>query len=276
MLDANKRLVQLHREWYGCQRCVLGQKRDDSGGKQAFGEGRTGGIMFIGEGPGTHEAEEGRPFVGPSGGLLRRTINKLGLAECSYISNVVICRSFGPQYDNNGVMRTRYDRRSGQRFPVYVDEPPPAQATNSCLSRLYEEIYLVDPILIVALGGEAAKAILRRPVKVTERRGTTTSVNVPGVWSLPDRTSKGNWARRVHGRLVYPTTQNYVQYLMFITLHPAFILRNRADQSHGNATQVFIQDMHFINDIYFRYLSEAYGIHSVRMTQLVPNDIIED
>lgn len=276
MLDANKPLSQLHHEWYGCQRCVLGQKREDSHGKQAFGEGRTGGIMFIGEGPGSTEAEEGRPFVGPSGGVLRNTINRLGLAECSYISNVVICRSFGPKYDNGGQVMTRYDRRLGRRLPLYQDEPPPAAATNTCLARLYEEIYLVDPILIVALGGEAAKAILRRPVKVTERRGTTTPVAVPGVWSLPDRTSKGNWARRQGGVLAYPTMQNYVNYLMFITLHPSFVLRNRADRSYGNAVQVFIEDMHFINDIYFRYVNEAYGIQSVRMTHLVPNDIVED
>src|SRR5438045_1716674 len=98
MLDARKPLVQLHREWHGCQRCILGEKRAHSGGRQAFGEGRTGGIMFVGEGPGSMEADEGRPFVGPSGDVLRKSINKLGLAECSYISNVVICRSFGPKY----------------------------------------------------------------------------------------------------------------------------------------------------------------------------------
>jgi uracil-DNA glycosylase len=207
--------------------------------------------------------------------VLRKTINLLGLAECSYISNVVICRSFGPAYDNNGVARTRFDRRTRAHLPVYQDEPPPAPAMNTCMARLYEEIYLVDPILIVALGGEAAKAILRRPVKVTERRGTTTQVAVPGIWSLPDRTSKGNWVRKQGGVISYPTAQNYVNYLMFITVHPSFVLRNRADRSFGNPTQVFIEDMHFINDIYFRYLNEAYGLNSVRRTHLIPNDIIE-
>lgn len=257
-------------------RCVLGDKREVSGGRMAFGEGRSGGIMWVGEGPGSMEAEEGRPFVGPSGDVLRKTINKLGLAECSYISNVVACRSYGFKYDNAGQPMTRWDRRSGTRLPIYQDEAPPAQAINACLSRLYEEIYLVDPVLIVALGGEAAKAMLRRPVKVTEKRGSTTSINVPGVWNIPDLTSKGVWARRQGGAVHYPTAQNYVHYLMFITLHPAFVLRNRADRSYGNPTQVFIEDMHFINDIYFRHLKEAYGVDSVRRTHLIPNDIIED
>jgi DNA polymerase len=276
MLDARKPLTELHREWQGCMRCPLGPKREDSGGRQAYGEGRTGGIMWIGEGPGSNEAEQGRPFVGASGNVLRKSLNKLGLAECSYISNVVICRSFGPKHDNGGQPMTRFDRRTGRRLPIFQDEAPPTAAVNTCLSRLYEEIYLVDPILIVALGGEAAKAILRRPVKVTEKRGTTTSVNVPGVWNTPDRTGKGNWLRKQGGVINYPTSQNYVHYLMFITLHPAFVLRSQADQSFGNPTQVFIKDMHFINDIYFRHLKEAYGIDSVRRHNLVPNDIFED
>jgi uracil-DNA glycosylase len=276
MPDFNKPLPELHREWQGCTRCVLGAKREDSGGRMAPGEGRSGGIMWIGEGPGRLESETGRPFVGPSGDVLRRSINKLGLAECSYISNVVICRSFGPKMDNAGQPVTRWDRRSGTRLPVLEDEPPPALAINACLSRLYEEIYLVDPLLIVALGGEAAKALQRRSMKVTEKRGTTSQINVPGVWSLPDLTNKGAWARRHKGVTSYPTTQNYVGYLMFVTLHPSHVLRERANRSFGNPTQVFIEDMHFINDIYFRLLKEGFGMDCVRRTQILPNDIIED
>jgi uracil-DNA glycosylase len=242
----------------------------------APGEGRTGGIMWVGEGPGTLESEMGRPFVGPSGDVLRKSINRLGLAEASYISNVVICRSFGPKLDNGGQVMTRYDRRTKQQVPVIQDEPPPVPAINACLARLYEEIYLVDPLLIVALGGEAAKALQRRSMKVTEKRGTTSEIFVPGVWDLPDLTGKGAWARRSRGNVNYPTLQNYVSYLMFVTLHPAHVLRSQADRSYGNPTQVFIEDMHFINDIYFRLLKEAFGMDCVRRTQLVPNDILED
>ena len=242
----------------------------------AFGEGRPGGIMFVGEGPGMNEAVEGRPFIGASGGVLRKAINKLGLAECSYISNVVICRSFGPKYDNNGQMMTRYNRRTSNREIVVQDEPPPNASVLACLTRLYEEIYLVDPILVVALGAEAAKALLRRSVSITEKRGTTQSINIPGVWSIPDLTEKGVWQRKRGRELVFPTTQNYVEYLMFMTVHPAHVLYRQADRSHGNPVQVFIEDMHFITDIYYRYVKEAYGIDSIRRTQLLPNDIIED
>lgn len=276
MPDFRKSLPELHREWQGCTKCILGEKRNESGGRMAPGEGRTGGIMWVGEGPGRLEAEEGRPFVGPSGDVLRRSINRLGLAECSYISNVVICRSFGPKYDNGGQLMTRWDRRSGTRLPVLEDEPPPMPAINACLARLYEEIYLVDPLLIVALGGEAAKTLQRRSLKVTERRGTVSEIRVPGVWSQADLTGKGNWARTSRGITTYPTTQNYVSYLMFVTLHPAHVLRERANRAYGNPTQVFIEDMHFINDIYFRLLKESFGMDCVRRTQILPNDIHEE
>lgn len=276
MPDFRKTLEQLRGEWIGCRRCTLGEKRDNTGGRLVFGEGRTGGILFVGEGPGMMEAEEGRPFIGPSGGVLRKAINRLGLAECSYITNVVSCRSFGPKLDNAGQVMTRFNRKTGGSEIVLQDEAPPVQAVNACLSRLYEEIYLVDPTLVVALGGEAAKALLRRPVQVTERRGTTTQINIPGVWANPDLTSKGVWARRQRGVVTYPTSQNYVGYLMFITIHPSYVLRNQADQSYGNPLQVFIEDMNTIAEIYYRNMKEVYGINSVRLEHLVPNDLIEE
>lgn len=276
MIDIQKPLTTLQQEWHGCMRCGLGQKREDSGGRQAFGEGRTGGIMWIGEGPGSVESEYGRPFIGPSGTVLRKAINRLGLAECSYISNVVICRSFGPVYDGQGQVRERYDRRLKVKLPVLQDEPPPPTAINACLTRLYEEIYIVDPVIIVALGAEAAKALTRRPIKVNEKRGTTAEVHIPGVWDVADVTSKGVWERKSKGQRYYPTAQNYVSYMMLTMLHPSFVLRSQADRSFGNPLQVFIEDMHFVTDIYYRYLKEAFGIDGVRLTQLVPNDVMED
>jgi uracil-DNA glycosylase len=276
MPDARKSLLQLREEWRGCMRCPLGEKRETSNGRMVFGEGVPGGILFIGEGPGVNESIEGRPFVGRSGSLLRNAINKLGLAHCSYISNVVSCRSFGPEYDNAGQLRTRFNRRTGTHDIVLKDEPPPAAAVEACLGRLYEEIYIVDPILIVTLGGEAIKALLRRSVSVKELRGTTVEIRVPGVWTVPDLTSKGNWSRKQHGQVIWPTMQNYVRYLTYIAFHPSYVLRDGANEAFGNPKQRFIEDMHMITDIYYRTLKEVHGIDGVRLTQLIPDDIIEE
>jgi hypothetical protein len=53
--------------------------------------------------------------------------------------------------------------------------------------------------------------------------------------------------------------------MMVTTLHPSFVLRSQADRSFGNPLQVFIEDMHFVTDIYYRYIKEAFGIDSVRV-----------
>lgn len=172
---------------------------------------------------------------------------------------------------------TRYDRKTGRHMPVIMDEPPPTPSVNACLARLYEEIYLVDPLLIVALGAEATKALLRRPAKVTEKRGNTVPIKIPGVWKNPELTStKKTWARRQGGQIRYPTTTNYVEYLMINTLHPAFVLGSHADRTHGNPLQAYVQDMQKAADIYFRYAREAFGLSHTRQTIDPIESVLED
>lgn len=233
--------------------------------------------MFIGEGPGVEEEKAGRPFIGRSGRVLRRTIKRLGLSDCSYISNVVACRSCGPKYDNQGRKIMRYNRRAGREMPMIVDEPPPIPAVNACLNRLYEEIYLVDPLLIVALGGEAAKALMRKSVKVTDKRGSTIHIKVPGVWSRPEFTSaRGLWVRRKAGRIHLPTAPNYVEYLMLVTLHPAHVMRSHADRTHGNPLTTFVADMQHAAEVYRRYVREAFGVQVDKYVIDPPESILEE
>lgn len=200
----------------------------------------------------------------------------LGLSNCSYISNVVACRSCGPKYDNQGQVMTRYDRKLGVQIPIVVDEPPPTPAINACLTRLYEEIYLVDPLLIVSLGAEAAKALLRQSVRVTGKRGTTATIKVPGVWTRPEVTSSKVWGRKRGRGVFYPTAPNYVEYLMLMTLHPAHVLRYHADRSFGNPLQSFVADMQQAADVYFRYAREAFGLSVDQQRIDNPELILED
>lgn len=276
MPDYRYSLQVVKEAWETCQNCDLGVRRKQVRGKFVFGEGAPRGIMFIGEGPGANEEEEGRPFVGKSGQVLRQVINKLGIAHCSYITNVVACRSCTPAYNSEGQPIMRYNRALKVHEPMIKDEAPAPAQIAACLPRLYEEIYLVDPILIVALGGEAAKAIItERSFSILTERGRTREISIPGAWSLPELTDKRKaWLRKVRGELVMPTTQNAVRYLMLPTLHPAYVLRRQADQSYKNPLDMFLQDMKDAAKLYDRYLYETYGTEPLER-EVTVNDIAE-
>lgn len=263
MPDFTKTLVDLRAEWEDCERCELGNRRKATGGAFVFGEGLTRGVMFIGEGPGRVEEEKGRPFVGDSGDLLRKTIDKLGLSAY-YITNIVCCRSCVHAHDSEGQPMYRYNKRERVNYPVIKDEPPSPTHITACLSRLYEEIYLVDPVLIVTLGLEAAKTLVTGRVitAISSARGNTRSISIPGAWHLASLTPKRQqWRRKSKGEIVQPVEQNYVNYLMLPTFHPAFVLRRFADKSLGNPAEMFLKDMKNAVDIYNRYMMEIYGIH---------------
>ncbi len=116
-------------------------------------------LMFIGEGPGQVEDEQGLAFVGPAGQLLTRMLAAIGLPrERVYICNVVKCRP--PQ----------------NRVPT----PEEAQA---CLIHLRTQTYLVRPRVIVLLGSTAARNLLDPEIRITRQRGQWTERK--GVWMMP-------------------------------------------------------------------------------------------
>ncbi len=100
--------------------------------------------LFVGEGPGRTEDQQGEPFVGPAGKLLDNMMHALGLArgEATYIANVVKCRPVGP------------DGR---------DRPPSAEESAACRPYLERQVALIQPDIIVALGKVAALALLGLP-----------------------------------------------------------------------------------------------------------------
>jgi DNA polymerase len=128
-----------------CTSCGLCRAR-----KQAvFGVGaETGPWMFIGEGPGADEDEQGEPFVGQAGKLLDAMLAAAGLGRTkdSYIANVVKCRP------------------PGNRTPT-LDE------ANACAGYLDRQIDLVNPKIIVALGKTAATRLLGGEASLASLRG---------------------------------------------------------------------------------------------------------
>lgn len=214
--------------------------------------------MFIGEGPGKDEEEQGRPFIGKSGIVLRKLIKKLGLPTY-YITNVVTCRSCGQAYDPDGNPRT-YTNRDGTTYPVIKDMLPTPAQMQACLPRLYEEIYLVDPVLIVALGGASAEVLSGKPAAVLAESGVTRAISIPGAGYHPSVTAqRRHWVRKVRGETIMPVEQNQVQYLMMTLVHPAYVLRKSKDERVGNPVEIFLEGMQKAAAIYDRYVIEVYG-----------------
>lgn len=272
MPDYRKSLEELEREWSDCAKCELGMRRRESGGAFVFGQGTVGGVMFVGEGPGREEEKSGYPFVGPSGRILRTAIEKLNLDRV-YITNAVSCRSCAQAYNSEGQPIYGTNRRTGQKFPIIKDEQPTPTQLEACRPRLQEEIYLVDPILIVALGGQAANALIGKSISVTKERGNTFEIEIPGAGYHPVVTpTTKKWYRKHKGQTVLPVAQNSVKYLVLPTLHPSFVSRKRMDKRHDNPTTQFIRDMKYAAQIYGRYRLEVAGEIRVE-PDLSPDDL---
>src|SRR5512137_1228170 len=92
-MTAEETLAQIASEVSSCTKCALYHSRK----KSVPGEGRSNSeIMFIGEGPGFHENEQGRPFVGAAGQFLDELLAQAGLKRPEvWIGNVVKCRPPG-------------------------------------------------------------------------------------------------------------------------------------------------------------------------------------
>lgn len=273
MADARKSLDVLCDEWSDCVECDLGIRRRLVNGRFVFGEGQREGIMFIGEGPGATEENEGRPFVGESGRkVLRKVLTKMQFTNY-YIANCVACRSAGPAYNSEGQPIVRVNK-NGESVPFITDKNPSPAQIKACLPRLYEQIYLVDPVLIVALGVEAASTLKGKPVQITKEHGKTQPIEIPGAWHIPVVTEKKQqWFRKVHGQWMSPTELNTVKYLMIPMLHPAYVLRNHADRRPGNALSLFLKDMAKAISTYNRYQLEVYGIRAQQELELREEDI---
>lgn len=108
-MSADERLADIAEEIRGCQQCRLAGSRTNA----VPGEGPANSrIMFIGEGPGFHEDQQGRPFVGAAGGFLEELLDSIGLGRRDvYITNLVKCRPPGnrdPQEDELEICTSNY------------------------------------------------------------------------------------------------------------------------------------------------------------------------
>ncbi len=136
-------------------------------------------LMFVGEAPGADEDAKGEPFVGRAGELLTKIIGAMGLSrESVYIGNILKCRPDTP------------GQRAGNR-------PPTPEEMQVCISYLQEQIDIIRPKVLVALGATAVEGLLGKTIGITKLRG--------------------QW-RAYRGIPLMPT------------YHPAYLLRNQSPQ----------------------------------------------
>ncbi len=134
-------------------------------------------LMFVGEAPGADEDAQGEPFVGRAGELLTKIIQATGLKRSDvYIANILKCRPDTP------------GQSAGNRKPT-------PEEMQTCIPFLHEQIDLIRPKILVALGATAVEGLLGKTIGITKLRG--------------------QW-RTYRGIPLMPT------------YHPAYLLRNQA------------------------------------------------
>jgi uracil-DNA glycosylase family 4 len=147
-------------------------------------------LMFIGEAPGADEDARGEPFVGRAGQLLTKIIETMGFSRADvYIANVLKCRPDMPRGS------------SGNR-------PPTPDEMATCLPYLAEQIDIIQPKVLVALGATAVEGLLGT-------RGTM-------------REMRGRW----HSHHETP---------LMITYHPSYLLRNQAPSEKRKVWEDMLQ-----------------------------------
>lgn len=267
MVDARKPLPVLQDEWSSCLACELGQRRQMVSGAFVAGQGAPGGIMFIGEAPSRLDEELGIPFsIDPDpnkltpGQLFRAALDKLGFTHF-YLSNLVTCRAcetiIDPETNTPKIRKGKYGRPDEI---IYRDSVPKPQEIEACLPRLHEEIYIVDPVLIVTLGATAAEKLLNRNVSITMERGRTEAISIPGATMRAMHTEKRQvWGRKVQGEMRFPTEQNMVRYLVLPTLHPAYVLRKLGDRGANSPLRQFGDDLRLAVKIYEWHMVHVLG-----------------
>jgi uracil-DNA glycosylase family 4 len=164
----------------GCMKCALHQTRTQT----VFGVGdENAEWMLIGEAPGAEEDRLGDPFVGQAGKLLDNMLAALGLSREKnvYIANVLKCRPPG-------------------------NRNPAPEEVEQCSPHLLQQIELVRPKLIVAMGRFAAQTLLKTDASISSLRG------------------------RVH---------RYAGVPLIVTYHPAYLLRTLEDKAKAWEDLVF-------------------------------------
>jgi DNA polymerase len=174
-----KQLNAIADEIRKCQKCELGSSRTNAVPGEINPDAR---LVFVGEAPGADEDTQGRPFVGRAGKLLDKIINAMGLERKDvFICNILKCRPPG-------------------------NRDPKADEIAHCEPYLHQQLEIIDPEIIVALGAHAARTLLETNKPIGQLRG--------------------------HFHEYYPQIGQKPIKLM-ATYHPAYLLRNYSRENRA-------------------------------------------
>lgn len=187
----DNRLKAVAAEAESCERCPLYKL----GTQTVFGEGPADApVLMIGEQPGDQEDIAGRPFVGPAGRMLDRAMADAGIDRARV-------------YVTNAVKHFKFELRGRRR----LHKKPNSYEIERCRWWLAQELEIVRPELVVAMGATAARAVLGKVVTVTALRGRVLDLDPP-----------------LRG---------------IVTIHPSFLLRIRGDREKADAYGRFVADL---------------------------------
>lgn len=183
-------LDQLKAATMACRECPIGEFATQS----VVGEGDPKArLMLVGEQPGDQEDLQGHPFVGPAGRMLAKALDQAGVPkEQCFVSNAV--------------KHFKFELRGKRR----IHKTPTQREAAACLHWLEDEIALVRPQALVALGSTAARSLLGRAVPVMAERG--------------------QWLPRADGLPV------------LVTVHPSSLLRMPGEDRDA-AFALFVHDL---------------------------------
>ena len=167
--------------------------------RAVLGEGPVGAaVAFVGEQPGDHEDLQGRPFVGPAGQLLDRAMAEAGLDRQTV-------------YVTNAVKHFKFEQRGKRR----IHQKPTAGEVRHYRWWLDQELRLVHPGLVVALGATAVLALAGKALPIARFRGPA---------NFQGRTG-------------------------FITVHPSYLLRIPDKVAKEQRYREFVRDLRSIRKL---------------------------
>jgi uracil-DNA glycosylase family protein len=194
MTDADTQvgsLAELSQAERDCTRCPLYK----SATQAVPGEGRPGAtLMFVGEQPGDQEDLAGRPFVGPAGRMFDHALEQAGIERSAV-------------FVTNAVKHFKHEQRGKRR----LHKRPNVYEVERCRWWLSQELALVKPRCVVALGATAVRSLLGRSESISSLRGRRQQ--------LEDGTP------------------------LYVTIHPSYLLRLRDAEEKAGALRQFILDL---------------------------------